>query len=599
MSAPGRPKRELLPPGGTARSAKGAHPMSAHAGFDAARRTLGALAVTLALATGGIGPARGGGPLYVVNQQPVVHPNGGASVVLNLDRGPFGPRTNAQAVTLAQDAIALWNGVGTSTARLAIGTQLAADYTSANYTGVLGSFFDGLNPILFDTDGSIIDAIFGAGARNYVLGYAGAAYADTGAAAGNYLEGEAVLNGFLDVAEATWTVAFAHELGHFIGLDHSQLDGSQDLAPSGYALMYPYAYRLLPSLHDDDVATVSSIYPAANVASVYGQLAGTFTTAAGTPIRGANVWAAETTTGKVYSVVSDFLTQGTGHFRLYLPSGTYHLHAESIDPWFTGGSSVGPYANTPTDVSFQPPHPITPVALGAASPVAIPITPGCVATITFRLDGAGSATGDCGLPSYLLTVARTGAGTVTSTPAGVACGSDCSESYVNGTAVELAAAPAPGSAFTGWAGACSGSAPTCAVAMDAAKTVTAMFTVSSGNATLDVDASLTATRYDALTDGLLIRRHLSGVTGASLTTGALGATATRTDPAAIAAYLDAIRPSLDIDGDGTVDALTDGLLIQRYLFGLRGNALIAGAVGSLATRTTAVAIEAHVQSLLP
>jgi len=441
-------------------------------------------------------------------------------VVLNLDRGPFGPRTNAQAVTLAQDAIALWNGVGTSTARLAIGTPLAADYTSANYTGVLGSFFDGLNPILFDTDGSIIDAIFGAGARNYVLGYAGAAYAETGAAAGNYLEGEAVLNGFLDVAEATWTVAFAHELGHFIGLDHSQLDGSQDLAPSGYALMYPYAYRLLPSLHDDDVATVSSIYPAANVASVYGQLAGTFTTAAGTPIRGANVWAAETTTGKVYSVVSDFLTQGTGHFRLYLPSGTYHLHAESIDPWFTGGSSVGPYANTPTDVSFQPPHPITPVALGAASPVAIPITPGCVATITFRLDGTGSVTGDCGLPGV-------------TTP------------------------------------------------------------------TLDVDASLTGTRYDALTDGLLIRRHLAGVTGASLTTGALGATASRTDPAAIAAYLDAIRPSLDIDGDGTVDALTDGLLIQRYLFGLRGNALIAGAVGSLATRTTAVAIEAHVQSLLP
>ena len=36
-----------------------------------------------------------------------------------------------------------------------------------------------------------------------------------------------------------------------------------------------------------------------------------FTTATGTPIRGANMWVKETATGKVYSVVSDFLTQGT------------------------------------------------------------------------------------------------------------------------------------------------------------------------------------------------------------------------------------------------------------------------------------------------
>ena len=30
----------------------------------------------------------------------------------------------------------------------------------------------------------------------------------------------------------------------------------------------------------------------------------------------------EITTGKVYSVVSDFLMQGNGYFRLYLPAGT-------------------------------------------------------------------------------------------------------------------------------------------------------------------------------------------------------------------------------------------------------------------------------------
>jgi hypothetical protein len=116
---------------------------------------------------------------------------------------------------------------------------------------------------------------------------------------------------------------------------------------------------------------------------------------------------------------------------------------------------------------------------------------------------------------------------------------------------------------------------------------------------LDVDASITATKYDALTDGLLVIRHLFGLTGSSLTTGALGGTATRTDPAAVKTYLDAVRPALDIDGNATVDASTDGVLILRYLFGLRGDSLIAGAFDPLAPRATAPAIEAYIQTLMP
>lgn len=117
--------------------------------------------------------------------------------------------------------------------------------------------------------------------------------------------------------------------------------------------------------------------------------------------------------------------------------------------------------------------------------------------------------------------------------------------------------------------------------------------------TLDVDASITASKYDALTDGLLIIRYLFGLTGPSLTSGALGGTAARSDPAAIKTYLDTFRPALDIDGNGTADALTDGLLILRYMFGLRGSPLIAGAVDPLGTRTTAPAIEAYLATLTP
>ncbi len=55
--------------------------------------------------------------------------------------------------------------------------------------------------------------------------------------------------------------------------------------------------------------------------------------------------------------------------------------------------------------------------------------------------------------------------------------------------------------------------------------------------------------------------------------------------------------AMDIDGDGRVDALTDGLLLIRWQFGLTGPSLIANAVNAGATRTTAPAIEAYLKQL--
>jgi len=55
---------------------------------------------------------------------------------------------------------------------------------------------------------------------------------------------------------------------------------------------------------------------------------------------------------------------------------------------------------------------------------------------------------------------------------------------------------------------------------------------------------------------------------------------------------------LDIDGNGSVDALTDGLLVLRYLFGLTGDSLIAGVVAEDAKRTTADELEQYMEDLL-
>ena len=56
--------------------------------------------------------------------------------------------------------------------------------------------------------------------------------------------------------------------------------------------------------------------------------------------------------------------------------------------------------------------------------------------------------------------------------------------------------------------------------------------------------------------------------------------------------------TVDVDGDGAVLPLTDGLLVLRFLFGFTGNTLIAGAVNLAGcTRCTAPAIEAFLHTL--
>ena len=97
----------------------------------------------------------------------------------------------------------------------------------------------------------------------------------------------------------------------------------------------------------------------------------------------------------------------------------------------------------------------------------------------------------------------------------------------------------------------------------------------------------------ALTDGLLVLRHLFGFSGATLTEGAVTSSATRSDADAIASYLDTNKGHFDIDGDGSTEALTDGLLLLRYLFGFDGATLIEGAVGTDAARTTANEIKTY------
>jgi hypothetical protein len=81
------------------------------------------------------------------------------------------------------------------------------------------------------------------------------------------------------------------------------------------------------------------------------------------------------------------------------------------------------------------------------------------------------------IPTFALTVTKSGTGSGTVTATGVGCGVDCNETYAQGTVVSLAAVPVAGSTFVGWSGGgCSGIGA-CMVTMSAAQTVNAQFDV--------------------------------------------------------------------------------------------------------------------------
>jgi Tol biopolymer transport system component len=74
-----------------------------------------------------------------------------------------------------------------------------------------------------------------------------------------------------------------------------------------------------------------------------------------------------------------------------------------------------------------------------------------------------------------LTIGKTGLGTGTVTGTGLDCGTDCTELYPYELPVTITAVAQSGSRFTGWSGACTGLAPTCALTLEATKVATASF----------------------------------------------------------------------------------------------------------------------------
>jgi len=153
--------------------------------------------------------------------------------------------------------------------------------TLAEFDAVENSCFQGTqNPIMFDANGSFINALIG---DPGVIGFASICAVNF--STGFVVSAEAVLNGrFQDhidsgsnfeLTAAQFDQAFVHEFGHFSGLDHSQINSEVlGQAPNcdlddnaGLPVMFPILAcdaRVtdgLPALAPDDLAWISKLYP--------------------------------------------------------------------------------------------------------------------------------------------------------------------------------------------------------------------------------------------------------------------------------------------------------------------------------------------------
>jgi len=83
-----------------------------------------------------------------------------------------------------------------------------------------------------------------------------------------------------------------------------------------------------------------------------------------------------------------------------------------------------------------------------------------------------------------------------------------------------------------------------------------------------------------LSDGLMVMRRLMGLQGTALTQKAMSPMGSRSTAALVAAWIDRGQQEkwLDFDGDGRTTALGDGLMLMRAMFGMQGDALLSKAI---------------------
>lgn len=249
-----------------------------------------------------------------------------------------------------------------------------------------GPVDDGKNPIVIDEDGTIVAKFFGASAKFTTLGFAAIIASDS--STGEAVKGEAVFNAAclegvelegcenLSFTEDDFTSFIVHEMGHFLGLNHSQvnLDEANDNDTSNDAqitTMYPFFIQgngtNFKTPERDDAVGLAYLYPSSSFSSSTFSVEGTvFDEDGSTEFACANIVVRNTNGGSertdAISFVSGQLCAGgtfdgdcDGHFEIHglNPSHSYQISIEPIDRSFRSSSGIPPCEGSTQQPKFD------------------------------------------------------------------------------------------------------------------------------------------------------------------------------------------------------------------------------------------------------
>lgn len=305
------------------------------------------------------------GPLTTFGGLPALW-NDSQPIEYYLDPGDLGPFSHEEAAQLVRESFNAWQTAGYTKIRFVEAGLLPEDITRDNVTQYINPSA-GKSPVIFDHDGSITDRLMGFGSKEEVLGFANPFTPGFGIPEFNFAY--IIINGYyltnVDPNPGSAKSTIIHELGHFIGLDHTQIhrhmafDGvktNNTLVP----IMFPYATdddSERTFLTSDDKSSVNALYPDNFFAARTGSIQG-IVKRGSTELTGVNVVARRidhaTFEEDYFSTVTGYYLPGTGEFEMHgIPPGQYEIFIEPVDSFFTSASSVGPFARTFSDASFQ------------------------------------------------------------------------------------------------------------------------------------------------------------------------------------------------------------------------------------------------------
>ncbi|MCU1306963.1 MAG: hypothetical protein JWN45_1658 [Acidobacteriaceae bacterium] len=254
------------------------------------------------------------------NVATAANPSGSVSAIpWDVETGTLGNASNAAAVAQVAASFGIWSGAPTATVPVAqspgllgvdidsncSGTAVPNPITSC-YLNYYNRFPDGRSPIIFDNDGSIVNALFGS---RCALGGLGGFQGTTNDGGITWtVESYVILNGaYLGGSCGANTLSssgriFTHELGHFLGLGHTVVNGELVISGIPYLtfgvppcssveVMLSNSTPCSPpnTLQKDDIANISTLYPNASFANT-GKISGrVFRPDGSTPFNCANI----------------------------------------------------------------------------------------------------------------------------------------------------------------------------------------------------------------------------------------------------------------------------------------------------------------------